>query len=65
LDVAFATDAGADKAIVFEYVQRAKLKRYSIGLNAVNILTYDDLLARAKDFYRNNHRSISETEDSD
>lgn len=40
--------------------QALKLKRYSLGLSAVDILTYDDLLARAKDFYRNIHRNISE-----
>jgi hypothetical protein len=45
--------------------QASKLKRYSQGLSAVDILTYDDLLTRAKDFYRNIHRSISEIEGSD
>jgi hypothetical protein len=41
--------------------QTAKLKRYSLTLSAVDILTYDDLLERAKNFYRNIHRRISDT----
>jgi hypothetical protein len=36
----------------------SKLKRYCINLNTVEILTYDDLLARAKHFYDNIHRNI-------
>jgi hypothetical protein len=45
-----ATNAESHEAIVFKCVQRAKFKRYCIGLNADDILTYYDFLARAKDF---------------
>jgi hypothetical protein len=36
----------------------AKLKRFCINSNAVDILTYDDVLARARHFYDNIHRDM-------
>ena len=41
--------------------QASKLKRYSLGLSAVDISTYDDLLERAKNVYRNIHLRISDS----
>jgi len=41
--------------------QASKLKRYSLTLSALDILTYDDLLERARNFYRNIHRRIADT----